>query len=340
MTRVGVIGLGMMGGTHLDAYAKRDDVTVVAVADKDPKRLSGEETAKGNVEGQAQGAFDLQAQGLRRHDEASDLIADTEIDLVDICLITPLHAHYAVEALEAGRHVLIEKPLARTYSDAMRIVEAARSASGFSMCAMCMRFWPGWDWLKETVDSRAYGAVLSASFRRVAEHPGGPFYSDGEANGGAALDLHIHDADFVQHLFGLPTAVRCTGYSRITSGLDHLVTCYEYGTPGRPMVTAEGGWAMAAGFPFSMGYTVNFEEATAVFDMAATNPLNLYVAGEDVRAIPLASGMGYDYEIGYFLDCIRKGEAPEVVTLEDAANAVRLVEAEVESARTGQPVAL
>ena len=340
MIRVGVIGLGMMGSTHLDAYAKRDDVAVLAVADKDPKRLSGEESAKGNIEGQAQGGFDLNAEGLRKYDEASALIADADVDLVDICLVTPLHTAYAVEALQTGKHVLIEKPLARTYKDAMQIVEAARAASGFSMCAMCMRFWPGWDWLKQRVAEKTYGDVLSISFRRVADHPGGPFYADGEANGGAALDLHIHDTDFVQHLFGVPKRVSSVGYSKVTSGVDHLTTCYEYDTPGRPMVTAEGGWAMAKGFPFSMRYAVNFEGATAVYDLADAQPLTVYEPDQAAQAVSLAPEMGYDLEIAYFLSCISKGEAPSVVTLEDAANAVRIVEAEIESVQTNRPVTL
>ena len=84
------------------------------------------------------------------------------------------------------------------------------------------------------------------------------------ACGGAILDLHIHDTDFVQHCFGKPKAVFSRGYSRPTNAIDHVLTHYLYDDV--PLVTAEGGWAMTPGFGFQMQYTVNFERATAVFD--------------------------------------------------------------------------
>ncbi len=99
---------------------------------------------------------------------------------------------------------------------------------------------------------------LAATFRRVSQHPGGPFYLDGDRSGGAALDLHIHDADFVQYCFGMPRAVTSVGYAKITNQPDHLVTHYHYAD--FPLVMAEGSWCMHDGFPFSMGFTVNFEE--------------------------------------------------------------------------------
>ena len=145
MINVGVIGLGMMGQTHLDVYSKRDDVNIVAISDKDPARLSGEEKAGGNVEGQASGGVDLSK--VRRYEEGMQLIADDDIDLVDICLPTPLHLQYAEAALQTAKHLLVEKPLARTYVDAVKLAQAGDNAKGISMPAMCIRFWPGWAWM-------------------------------------------------------------------------------------------------------------------------------------------------------------------------------------------------
>ena len=336
MVRVGIIGLGMMGNTHLDVYAKRDDVEVVAVADMDPRRLSGEEKAGGNIEGQAEGGFDINAKGLKKYDDGKKLIRNKNVDLVDICLPTPMHLDFARRALRSGKHVLVEKPVARTYRDAQKLAAVAEEVDSIAMCAMCMRFWPGWDWLKQAVDEQRYGKVQAATFRRVTNHPGGAFYSDGDACGGALLDLHIHDTDFVQHLFGMPNSVMSRGYSKITNKVDHVVTQYEYDDV--PLVTAEGGWAMSDGFGFSMTYCVNFERATAKFDIADANPLTLIEPGKGAQSVPLRAAMGYEVEIEYLFGCIARNEKPTVVTIADAAKAVKIAEAEARSVATGKPV--
>ncbi|MEM7578111.1 MAG: Gfo/Idh/MocA family oxidoreductase [Planctomycetota bacterium] len=343
MVNVGVVGLGMMGMTHLDVYAKRaaahGDVQVVAVADLDEARRTGKAKAGGNIEGQAQGGFDFSS--VKAYADAADLIADPEVGLVDVCLPTPAHVRFAIAAMEAGKHVLIEKPLARNSEQAAQIVAAAGKAKGLTMCAMCMRFWPGWTWLKDAVDAQTYGKTMAATFRRVADHPGGAFYENGDACGGAILDLHIHDADFVQYLFGMPTAVTSRGYAKHTDRVDHVVTQYEFAEgSGAPIVVAEGGWSMTKGFGFQMQYTVNFERATAVFDLAGESPLMLYEPGEAGRPIELPPGMGYEAEIAYFLHCIAAGETPTRVTLASAAESVRLIEAEAQSVAEGQTVRL
>lgn len=335
MINVGVIGIGSMGNCHLDIYAKRTDVKVLAISDIDPERLSGKSRATGNIEGQVKGAFDLST--VRRYDEGMKLIADPEIDLVDITTWTPLHVPFALAALRAGKHVLVEKPLSINSVNARKLAAAAKKSRKLIMCAQCMRFWPGWVWLKDRVADQAHGKVLSAHFRRLASHPGGPFYGDGSRCGGAVLDLHIHDTDFIQFCFGVPKAVQSFGYSKNTSALDHILTRYDYGTRG-PLITAEGTWALASGYGFTMHYTVNFEKATAVFDLS--NPgLHLFAGGK-MTPVELPAGMGYDHEIDYFLKCIATGTRPKTVTLDSAAKSVAIVEAEVRSAKTRQRVSI
>lgn len=338
MVNVGVIGLGMMGLTHLDAYKKRDDVKVVAIADKDPDRLSGKVRAVGNVEGQAQDG--VGSMDVKRYTEGEDLIADPDVHMVDVCLPTHMHLMYAMKVLESGKHMMMEKPLARTADDAEKIVEAAENAQGLSFVGMCMRFWPGWTWLKDAIDNNTYGKTLSATFRRVASHPGGPFYSNGEKCGGALLDLHIHDVDFVQYCFGMPQAVQTVGYKKVTSEWDHVITRYEFDGDDAPVVMAEGCWCMSPGFPFSMAFTVNFENATAVFDMSKDKPLTVYRPDVDPETIDPGNAAGYDLEIAYFIECIKENRKPVTVTLRDAANTIRICEAEAQSAASGQSVLL
>lgn len=335
MINVGVIGIGSMGNCHLDIYAKRKDVKVLAISDIDPERLSGKSRATGNIEGQVTGAFDLAT--VRRYDEGMKLIADPEIDLVDITTWTPLHVHFAIAALKAGKHVLVEKPLAINSADARKLIAAAKKSKKFIMCAQCMRFWPGWVWLKEMAANKTYGKLLSAHFRRLASHPGGAFYTDGKRCGGAVLDLHIHDTDYIQSAFGILKAVQSVGYSTITGAIDHILTRYDYGKNG-PMIIAEGGWAMAQGFGFTMQFTANFQKATAVFDLSTPN-LKIIRDGK-TEPVEIPAGMGYDHEIDYFLNCIATKRKPRTVTIESAAVSVKIVEAEVRSCRTGKRVAI
>ena len=334
MVKVGVIGVGGMGTTHLDAYSKVADAQVVAVADLLEERRTGAFTQKGNIKGQAEGGHDFSA--WKQYDEGMKLIADPEIELVDVCLPTPLHHPFVLAALKAGKHVITEKPFSLTGAQADEMVAAAKDSPGVLMCALCMRFWPAWSWLRDRVAEGTYGKVYSALFRRVAQNPG-RWFADGAQSGGGILDLHIHDVDFVQYCFGRPTGVFSRGYIKDTGAVDHATTQFIY--PDIPLVVAEGGWSMANGYGFKMQYEVNFESATAVFDISGDPQLTVRQGGE-TTAIEVAPGAGYEYELRYLIDCIQKGEQPKLADAESAAYSIKLVEAEVESIKTGQVVAV
>jgi predicted dehydrogenase len=345
--RVGVVGLGMMGRTHLDCYAKMPGVEVVAVADRNAERRSGRAAAEGNIDGQAMGSFDLASDAVAKYADAADLIADEAVDVVDICVPTPGHQQVGLAALAADKHTIIEKPLARTHTQAVELADAAEAAweraGVVSMCAMCMRFWPGWQWLAEAVADGRFGRVTSASFRRVASFPGGGFYGDGEASGGALLDLHIHDLDFIRHAFAGHAAadeiaVSAAGYTQHSGEIDHILTRLTL-PPGaanvsdKALVYAEGSWTMTPSYPFTMRYTVTFDLATADFDLARDNgPLRVYADGkESTPALP--DGMGYEPQLEYFVKCVRLGEPAAKVTLRDAAESVALAEMVARAAR-------
>jgi predicted dehydrogenase len=237
--------------------------------------------------------------------------------------------------------VLCEKPLARTGALARQIVDAAAHAKGFFMPAMCLRFFPDWVWVKEAIADGRFGRVLAARFRRVAEPPGWGkhHFHDGAKSGGALLDLHIHDADFVQFCFGRPRAVFATGCTKFSGEIDHVVAQYDVACGA--IVHAEGAWAMTPGFGFNMAYTVNFERATVDYDLArGADALKLFEEGQPGRVIKLDQPDGYVGEIRHLLDSIRSGKAPTIVTASDAASAVEICEAEERSIRTGAKVSM
>ncbi|MBI3850500.1 MAG: Gfo/Idh/MocA family oxidoreductase [Verrucomicrobia bacterium] len=334
---VAVVGLGFMGVTHIKSYQQIPGARIVAVCDAVRLPVDGVLTGvSGNIHGAD--AVNL-GKDIKTYKAIEDLLADGHFELVDLCVPTPLHGAQAIAALQAGKHVLCEKPLARTSALARKIVKAAKSAKGFFMPAMCMRFWPGWSWLKELAAQNTYGKILTARFRRVSAPPGWSrdSYFKGGDSGGALLDLHIHDTDFVQFLFGRPSSVFSTGQSRFSGAIDHVVT--QYKVAGGATIYAEGSWLMTSGF--NMAYTVMFERATMDFDSArGAEALQLMEEGKPVRTIKPEGVDGYVEELRHLIAAIRSGQPPTVVTAQDGLSAVEICEAEERSIKTGQIVAL
>jgi predicted dehydrogenase len=340
MVNIGIIGLGFMAVTHLKAYRHVPGARVAAICNPSGRNLDGDfSNVFGNVG--SKDPFKLDMSGVKACRDYAEMLADPAIDLIDICAPTHAHPSLAIDALKAGKHVLCEKPLARHSELAREMASAAAAANKILMPAMCLRFWPEWAWVKSAIDSGAYGKVLGARFRRVAEPPGWgqKNFLDGKISGGALLDLHIHDTDFVQFCFGRPRAVYSTGYSVISGAIDHVVTQYQVASGA--IVHAEGAWAMTPGFGFNMAYTVNFERATADYDLArGAEALRLFEAGKAARTINCEAPDGYIGELQHLVEAIESGKQPTIVTAQDGISAVEICEAEERSIQTGQIVPL
>jgi predicted dehydrogenase len=336
MINIGIVGLGFMAATHIKGYQKLPNARIAALCSPSGRNLDGDfSKVSGNVGDKTPLRIDVA--GVKAYRDFAALLADPEIDVIDLCTPTPTHADLAVAALASGKHVLCEKPLGRTPADARRIAEAAATAKGFFMPSMCIRFWPEYAWVKQAIDDGRFGKVLAARFRRVTEAPAWGTFLDGAKSGGALLDLHIHDVDFAQHCFGKPSSVLAVGYTKVSGEIDHAMALWRY--KDGPAVQIEGGWAMASGFGFHMGYTVNFERATVDFDCTrGADAFKVSEAGKPQQTLTLEPTDGYTEELRYFLKCIESGQRPTRVTAPEAALAVELCVAEAESIRIGQVV--
>ena len=250
------------------------------------------------------------------------------------CTPTATHVDLAIKALELGHHVLVEKPVALTSNEVQRLADAVSRSDRLCMPAMCMRFWPGWTWLKDRVESGASGAVLSARFERMGGPPGWSpeFYMDPANCGGAILDLHIHDVDFMTYLFGMPRAVDSRGTG------NHVTTLYEF-ADGPRLVSATGGWINAPSFPFRMRYTVEFEQGVADFDIGRDQPL-MWFEGTDETAIDIGGGDGYIGQIEHFAAAIRGTIPGLAASVDEVVGVTRVIEAERASLESGQRVEL
>lgn len=335
---IGIVGTGYMAAAHLKAYAKIPGLRIAALCNPSGRHLDGDFS---HVHGSSGDKIPLRLDmsSVRAYRDPGEFFADAEIEVVDVCAPTHVHVELGLAALKAGKHLILEKPLARTSAEAWRLVSANRSASIFAMPAMCLRFWAEWDWLKQAIDKNTFGRVLDARFRRVAQAPawGRGHFLDGAHSGGALLDLHIHDVDFIQYCFGVPRRVYASGHGKVSGAIDHVIAIYDVASGAT--VSAEGSWGMTEGFGFSMSYTVNFERATADYDVTrGQDALRLFEPNRPARSIQPEGTDGYVGELRYFAECVRSRSAPSVVTLEHGWSALKICEAEEESIHSRQPV--
>jgi len=336
--RAGVIGLGFMGQTHVRAYRDATrvglPVTLAAVCDADPDRLNPTALASGNL-GSADAAPLFDPAETRTFTDLADLIADDAIDLISICTHTTTHVDFAIRALEAGKHCIVEKPVALTLAEVERLLPVAQRAQKHGilcMPAMCMRFWPAWAWIKQSIDSGKYGKVRSAAFTRLGSTPtwADSFYKDLSKSGGAILDLHIHDTDFIHFCFGAPTEVASIGDDA------HITTLYRF-EQGPGHVTAEGCWDRDPSAPFIMRARVDFEAASVEFDLSAEHQLTLYQDGQ-AQPIDVPPLSGWEMQIRAMIEVLARGDTLPPLTIDEAARVMRTIDAERQSLRTKGPV--
>lgn len=337
MLKVGIIGLGFMGKMHFRCFKALENVQLVAVCDIDPQKLISTEGVAGNIAGAEQ---PLDFTGIKLYTDAREMLRRNRLDIVSITLPTYLHAEYAIRALNSGANVFCEKPMALNPRECKRMIGAARRRRKRLQVGHCIRFWPEYEKLRALIQSGQYGALKTATFQRLS-HP--PIWNwqnwmmDGAKSGGAALDLHIHDADIVQHLFGFPKQVFSRGVRGPSGDYDHMVTQYLYGNEDR-VITAEGGWMYNEAFGFEMSFNVAFEHATLFYNNNFSPALRIFTRDGEVQKPALESGDAYFRELRYFSQLVGGAELPEVITPEDSMDAVRLIMAEKKSAQSGKPI--
>ncbi len=328
-----------MGRTHVASYrsaaARGTPVRLSAVAD--PALSEGSEQVPASLADPATPGPNLDLAGLRTFREPERLLSVVRPELVSICTPTDTHIDLAIAALESGAHVLLEKPVALDADHIEPLARAEARTGRRVIPAMCMRFWPGWDWLRERIADERHGRLLSLSLTRLGCEPtwSRAFYGDLRRSGGAIIDLHIHDADFVLHCLGPPARVVTTGRP------NHLTTVYRYDGPRSDLhVTATGAWLSSQGFPFRMRYLAEFEHAVADFDLARDEPLQVTHGGV-TAPVPIERSSAYEREVEHAVRCVlaaREGRHVDAPSLDEAARVMRLLRAERESLERGTPV--
>ena len=336
--RIGLIGLGFMGTTHFGIHKANPDAEIVALADVDEAKRRGDISSVSANLGDLDSSKPLDLSGIHVYESGFDLIRDPRVDVVDICTPTEFHADLIVAALAAGKHVFSEKPLCRNEEEFARIRKAVSEAKTFINFGLCIRAWPEYEHFCARYRKGDFGNVLSATFRRLSPSVGGghweDWFLDGDRSGGAILDLHTHDTDFIVHLLGRPRAVSSFGRCIVSrnNGIDHVITVYDYGNG--MLVESEGGWGAPASTPFEMSFQAICEKATVRF---MSEGFKIYWNDGSVETPQVEATTGWHVELRYFIDCVRNGIVPDKYqTPQSVFDSFRVVTAERASVRSGK----
>lgn len=319
--RIGVIGLGFMGTTHLKAWRDVPNAEIVAVCSDEPEKLSGDLSAvQGNLGGSGE-KFDFSNMG--RYTEPAQLLADPRVEAVDICLPTHLHSEVAIASLRAGKHTLVEKPMALNGEAADQMLAEAKRSGKTLMAGQVLRFFPAYAAMAAELRSGRYGKVRTALLRRRCAAPfWNQWLGNADKSGGGVFDLLIHDVDFAIHLFGVPEMISATGHEDLPAGIDTIHATLYY--PENLTVVVTGGWHHKKAYPFSMEYTVVADGATFEFSSLRDGGVTVYTADGEAQPLQLPSEDAFTAELRYFLECCTTGRAPTRCPPEESAASVKL----------------
>ncbi|QEL17877.1 Gfo/Idh/MocA family protein [Limnoglobus roseus] len=336
MVRIGIVGIGFMGRIHYLASQKLANAKVVAVCSRDRAKLAGDWTeTRGNF-GPEPGQVDLT--GVKTYETLNAMLADPDIDLIDVCNPTDQHPTTAIAALKAGKHVLVEKAISLQPEQADEMLAAAKSAGKMLMVAHVLPFFPEFRYAATAIRGGEYGRLMGAHFKRVISKPDwSADIGDASKTGGPAIDLHIHDTHFIGLACGVPKAVFSSGVVDPSGAVTYLTTQYLY-SPGGPSVTCSSGAVSMPGRSFVHGFEIYLEKATLLYDSGGPALTLLTADGKSVH--PEVEGGGdplaaFTSEIQTAVDAVAAGRESDLLSAKLARDALVLCYRECQSVKTG-----
>jgi predicted dehydrogenase len=338
--KIGIAGIGFMGMIHYLACRRVEGAEVTAISSRDAKKLAGDwRGIKGNF-GPEGTQMDLA--GVAAHAQFEDLLADPNVEVVDICLPPAMHVEATLQALAAGKHVFCEKPLALSAADCERMVAAAAEAGRLLLAGHVLPFVPEYAFAFRAVRDGTYGRPLGGIFKRIISDPEWlPDFYNPNTVGGPLLDLHVHDAHFIRLAFGMPAAVTSQGRMR-GEVVEFCNTQFQFADE-RLVVSAASGVINQQGRPFTHGYEMHFEQATLLYDLAgveeAGTPLTVLAADGSIERPELGDGdpvLAFEAELAEVVRSIDSGEPSPILGGQLARDAVILCHKQTESVQTGQ----
>jgi UDP-N-acetylglucosamine 3-dehydrogenase len=324
--RIGVIGLGWFGEIHCETIVGIPNLELAALCTRRADRLA-EQAKKFGVK--------------KTYRDYRDMLADKDIDAVSVVTMWDQHTDPAVAALEAGKHVFLEKPMASTVADCSNIIAAAKKSRGILQIGHICRFNPRYRMAKQAIDEGRIGKIVAMQSRRNIPAAWTPTILE---KIGPIVGDAIHDTDLMLWFTGdrVASAYAQTVSVRSLKFPDIGQTMYRF--KGGATATLETVWCMPEKTPFDIDERMSVIGTEGIIHVQDTFP-NLGIVDKtrlhspDTTYWPMFNGVrggALRAEFEYFADCALKGKAPEIGRPEDAAAALEATIAAEESARTGK----
>lgn len=306
-TNVGVIGVGSMGYNHVRIYSELENANLVAISDMVRGTLD-----KVSKEFNTVGYVDY-----------DNILQIDDIEVVNICVPTVFHHDVVMRAIEAGKNVLVEKPIASKLNEAEEMIKAAEDAGVTLATGHVERFNPAVRVAKKLIDERAIGEVVTANSKRLGPFP--PRIRDV----GVAIDLAIHDIDIFNYLFNSRAN---TVFANMSSKLkncefeDHaeIMTKYDSGV----LSILETNWLT----PYKKRQ-LNITGIDGIISVDYGNQtVTLFKENNQVEDIKVENKEPLKEELRSFVDCVQNNTPPEV-SGKDGYEALRIVDAAMTSSK-------
>jgi predicted dehydrogenase len=324
--RVGIVGAGGMGRVHTTAWLTTP-AQVAGYRDIRPERAENY----------------AERYGGRAYDSLDALLAD--VDAISCTTPTDIHYEIVMAAARAGKHVICEKPLARTLAQGREMVAACRAAGVKLFVGQVVRFFPEYERAKRAIDSGMIGEPAVLRFSRCVSQPRlsvDNWFVDFSRSGGLILDLMVHDFDQARWMAGEVTRVyaKALSVARPEAGVDHALVILTHANGA--ITHVEGSWAYPP--TFYTAFEVAGSEGLLTFDAESSKPIQFlrHQQGDtEIPEVPLPSNplleSQYVTEIRAFYEAIAH-DAPVRVSAVDGLAAIQVALAAIESAQTGRAI--
>lgn len=348
--KIGIIGTGGISTFHIDSYLKNPHVEVVAFCDINPQQLEAM-SKRYNID--------------NIYTDVNDMLAQTEMDAVSVCTWNNAHADCTVAALKAGKHVLCEKPMSVSETEALRMEAAARESGKLLQIGFVRRFGNDCTVLKDFIDNDTLGEIYFAkvSYLRRNGNPGGWFGDKSRSGGGPLIDLGVHVIDLARYLMGNPKPVSVYGatfeklFNRpgvkgkggyLSTGISEKDICNV-----EDLAIATIRFENGAVISVETSFSLNIERDTGTIELFGTkggakldpslrifNETNGYLTNLSLDMSTELSFDGlFENEVNHFVDCILN-ETTCRAPANDGVALMKILDAIYRSAETGHEVVL